>query len=468
MAIYSNYDSEKLQKFLNVIEPWSLAYKEASFGFVGIKNGSVIELLQGQITLPNAPSSLVNKVIETKSFVGGVYKLSGAQQTYTEVLKLLSEGELDTPYGKVRLPTGSNNSISASFISFPSGFESHQIRDTRLSLIGAQGHELPSIEMALIELRSAESPYESISEVALDVSIIEYRKDLAVVHVLATNVVAVDLSREIHGKTVDLGVFLANGLNPNDCALGYRVIVQGNVIERKRIAGHEFNWSISDLHQYGTKQVQVPEGSVIQCFASYAGEFQCQGWIVDPSSFPNVLRVLHNNIDPNLENLKKYLFDEAYFKANSRDFETAVANLLFMLGFSVDPIKGKRNEDGPDLLATTTQGNVIIVECTVGQIEKEGKVGKLVHRSHLLKEQLKNSSHGHVQVIPVIITALSKMSVTGIESAMQAGVLVLTKEDLLVAIDRTIVNKGSDLLFNEAWNVLRENLNINSQEQLFN
>ena len=229
------------------------------------------------------------------------------------------------------------------------------------------------------------------------------------------------------------------------------------MIERKRIVGNEFNWKKTCRHQYGTRSIQVPEGAVIQCFAAYAGKFQSQGWIVDPNSFPNVLRVMHNTLDANLENLKKSLFDETYFKANSKDFEIAVANLLFMLGFSVDPIRGKKMEDGPDLLATTSQGNVIIVECTINQIEKEGKIGKLIHRSNLLKEQLKNSSYGHLRVMPVIITALSKKSVTGIKTALQSGVLVLTKEDLVTAIDMTIINKDSDILFNKGWNTLISN-----------
>lgn len=452
-----------MQKFQSAIEPWSSAYSDASFGFVGIKNGSVIELLQGQIILPNGNSSLINKFIETKSFVGGLYRLNEFNQTYSEVLKALTEGELNTPYGKVKLLTDTSNSISAYFTSFPSGFENHQVRDTRLSLTGAQGQHLPSIEKAVIELRSAEAPYESISEVASEVSILEYRKDMAIIHVLAANVVAVDLSKEINNKAVDIGIFLAKGLNHDDCSLGYKIIVQGKVFERNRIMGNEFNWTNSELHQYGTKQINVPEGALIQCFASYAGEFQFQGWIVDPSTFPNVFRVLHNSIDSNLENLNKYLFDDSYVKSNSRDFETGVANLFFMLGFSVDPIKGKRNENGPDLLATTSKGNVVVVECTIGQIENDGKIGKLVHRSQLLKEQLKNSAHGHLQVIPVIITALSKTSVTGIESAIQAGVLVLTKEDLLVAIDKTMVNKGSDSFFNDAWDIL----NANQQDKLF-
>lgn len=63
MTQFKDHDKKNLDDFLNDIDPWSDAYSEASFSFLGIKNDGIIELLQGQINLPNAPTLSEDKVV---------------------------------------------------------------------------------------------------------------------------------------------------------------------------------------------------------------------------------------------------------------------------------------------------------------------------------------------------------------------------------------------------------------------
>ncbi|OJY56600.1 hypothetical protein [Thiobacillus sp. 0-1251] len=459
MADFLEFEAQKLRAFLDVIRPWSSAYADATFGFVGIRNGERISILHGHLILGGG--EFPTKNVEAGCIVGGIYRLADFGESYESALEKLSTGVMVTPYGDAGVLVGRDGRISAVFNPHPFGFANAQSRVTKFSLYGAQGNYLPSFDELTLALRAAEAPYDSIEEFANDFAIAGFRRDIAVIDVTANNVAAVDLTRKVVGNTAGIGVMLASKLDPQKCSVGYKVVSKGQVIDRKRISGEDFQWSDRGTLRYGTTDVPVPQGSVVQCFASYSGHLQHHGWIADPDTFPNVRRVLHHGFDSNLEGLKTYLFDEKHQEKNSRDFEVGVSNLLFMLGFSVDPLIGKKLESGPDIVATTNNGDVVLVECTINQINKDGKLGKLVDRAEVIRSHLDNSAYGHLRVLPVIVTARPKDAVGqfDVDAARSQGVLIITKENLMDAIERSVVSQDPDKLFALGWESLHREAN---------
>lgn len=452
MSNFPEFEATKLDAFCDVVRPWKSAYINATFGFIGMRNGDHIDILHGHLVLPNGPA-LPSKHIEAGNIIGGIFRLADAGETYESALRKLSAGEMATPYGVVRILEGSDGRISAMFNPHPFGSSSAQERVTRFSLFGAQGNDLPALDELTLALRAAETPYDSIEEFADDCSIIGFRRDIAMVEVTANNVAVVDQTRRVEGNLASVGVLLSLNLDPKECAVGYKVLSKGAVTERSRISGESFRWSKQETHWYGSAELTVPQAAVVQCYASYSGHLQHHGWIADPDTFPNVFRVLHHGFDANLEVLKTYLFDDRHLEKFSRDFEAGITNLLFMMGFSVNPLVGKPLEEGPDIVATTKNGNVILVECTTGQINKNGKLGKLVDRAEVIRKHLDNAAYGHLKILPVIVTARPKEAIgkADFDAARAQGVLVITKENLLDAIERSVVAQDTERMFAQGW-----------------
>lgn len=460
MSNFPEFEATKLNAFFDVVRPWKSAYINATFGFIGIRNGDHIDILHGHLMFPTGavPPS---KHIEAGNIIGGIFRLADSGETYESALHKLSAGEMATPYGMVRILAGSDGRVSAVFNPHPFGFANAQARVTKLSLFGAQGNDLPSFDEITLALRAAETPYDSIEEFANDFSIVGFRRDIAMVEVTANNVAVVDKTRRVEGSLAEIGVLLDSNLDPKECAVGYKVLSKGAVIERNRISGEHFQWSKEETHWYGAAELPVPQAAVVQCFASYSGHMQHHDWIADPDTFPNLLRVLHHGFDTNLEVLKTYLFDEKHLEKHSRDFEAGITNLLFMMGFSVNPLVGKPLEEGPDIVATTKNGNVILVECTTGQINKNGKLSKLVDRVEVIRGHLNNAAYGHLKVLPVIVTARPKDAIgkADFDAARAQGVLVITKESLLEAIERSVVPQDTERLFTQGWELIHRQEN---------
>ena len=70
-------------------------------------------------------------------------------------------------------------------------------------------------------------------------------------------------------------------------------------------------------------------------------------------------------------------------------FESAVSTLLTLLGFSVANYgRIPKLQKGPDIIAVTPSGHVGIIECTIGLINENDKLAKLVQRTTLIKDEV--------------------------------------------------------------------------------
>lgn len=449
--IIIEHDRISIDNFFDAIAPWDKAYKNASFSFIGLINEGHINLVQGQLVLSNSPPNKKQKLVKTKSLLAGYFSLEESGFLFKDFLLSLLSCSLSTPFGTVKFPLDEENRISTYFQGLPGGIENDFFRNTKLDIYGGRHPQALSSQMLSLELRSAETPYESIQELASELNLNSSQGDRAAVTVTAFHVAELDNATRVTGEKAEIGVFLSFLLEPSLISVGYRVLVKGKVVERCRVEGEMFTWSERNNHWYGLVEIAVPLGAVLQCFVSYREQAQHYGWIADPDTFPNARRVAHNIFDPGLQILRNYLFEEKSQRAQSRDFEVGVANLLFLLGFSVDPFFGKPLEDGPDLLAVSSSGNILVIECTTGLINKEGKLGKLSDRVESIRSKLKASSINHIRVLPVIVTCRPTDGIAEKGQAKLLGIVVVALEDLVDVIERTVLPQNTDLLFNQAW-----------------
>ncbi len=438
---------------MGLISSWRAAYKGATFSFLGVKNGESVCLTHGHVILPTGTQLPPSLEVTTPSICACSIRLETLGLDSSSLIEALIGDGVATPVGTLvfGLRNGQADPVSAYLERYPRSFYDAQALTLLLSLTCSQ-HAFADRQAEFHnDLRAADIPYDSVGELAGLLGLRPLRSDACTLDFSAHAVVAVDLQREIGEKATTLALLVAHGLDLTLAKLGYRVLVNGVVVDRRAVMAQQLSWRETEPYRIGELEIQVPEGAVVQCFASYGGHWIHQGLIVRPGSFMNIRRVAHETFDASLENAKRYLSDEKLLKQDSRYFEYAIANLLYMLGFSVDPLFGPLMRDNPDLLASTPSGNIVVVECTTGAIDNEGKLTKLLARTRALEDKLRQSGHAHVRCLPVIVTSLPRSAIADLQPAKDAGIVVACAEDIEGALNRTLLPQNPDVLFEEQW-----------------
>ena len=80
-----------------------------------------------------------------------------------------------------------------------------------------------------------------------------------------------------------------------------------------------------------------------------------------------------------------------------------------MLGFgTVQMGSTARTQDFADLILTTPQDQIAIVECTTGLLRADNKLPKLVARYATVRQRLDRSNNGHVKLLPIMVSTLPR------------------------------------------------------------
>ena len=92
-----------------------------------------------------------------------------------------------------------------------------------------------------------------------------------------------------------------------------------------------------------------------------------------------------------------------------------------------------------------------MIECTTGLLKEESKLSLLYARTQTVRRALEASGHGHLRVLPIIVTSKSREDIKAeIEQAERHGIVVATREDLEDALTRTQIFLAADELYEQA------------------
>ena len=195
--------------------------------------------------------------------------------------------------------------------------------------------------------------------------------------------------------------------------------------------------------------------AVIECrFLSYDRISLHQWWVTDPKKHLNPWQAIHQIFDQDLELLSKMLLKPETDKPYA--FESAVSTLLTLLGFSVANYgRIPKLQKGPDIIAVTPSGHVGIIECTIGLINENDKLAKLVQRTTLIKEKLADARYGHLQLQSAIVTPLSREEVAAdLAAAGGHGIAVVCKQEIENALNRVGFPPNADRMFQDVKNLV--------------
>lgn len=387
---------------------------------------------------------------KSAEIIAEVFHLSSLGQDLAGVIQAALNGRIVTPRGEFAFPATVTGSRAALFLPLHPEVLAQQTRVGVLQIRGSDQLGHWRNDRLDWDLRSASTPYDSLNELSMDFGLGGIVENAVIFEAVAPSVVQVNLDSRVVEDKAEIGVFAFRDLERSRISIGYRIFDKGTVVNRGTVGGDTLVWDIEDARAVGATQIAVPPAALVNCYARYDDITYHSGWIADPTLVQNPRRSAYERFDPRLEKLIELL--GAKEKRFSREFESAVACLLWMLGFNTCNLGGQKNlQDGPDVIGMTPEGHVVVVECTIGGLKTESKMARLLQRTALVRDQLAKSSHQHLRILPVMASALPLAEIQSeIDEARSSGVYVLCAENISEAIHRTLVPPRADALFVEA------------------
>lgn len=445
-------DQKFIDEFFATIEPFEAAFQHIGFSYLAVKFGEIFSITKGRIFLNTAPPTAQQHHFESPHVRAGHYGLSELKLDLRGVIDKLMTGTLETPHGPLHFLAAPGGRYATSFVPFhPDGLQ-QQLRFNVLTLMAGQTESIrqPDIDW---EIKAASRPYDSLQELANEFGLAPLTDRPPYVEIIAYNVAALDAQKsKVTGTNAEIHMLLAKGLSHERAKLGYRVYAPGVPNARATVSGTEMQWTEEIAIDRGQITIQVPNAAVLNCTASYDGVAQSHYWLSDPDRAQNPRRAIYEAFDPRLEGLKGIVANAQGRSQEARDLEAAVAWILWMLGFSVAHLGGtRRTRDAADLLVVSPTGHFAVVECTTGLLKAENKLSLLHDRAEAARRGLAGSNSAHLRVLPVIVTSKTAAEITpDLEAAEKLGVLVMTKEHIEHAINRTLFQPNGDQIYTEA------------------
>lgn len=443
--------------FEKLISSWKSSYRYASLSSLALNTTDGQVLLFGRIILEfSKPEGFQHFRLEAGDLIARIDGLPIFEDAIDKITTEVAQGEISFGNEVFSLKCdGEYFSSSFSPIYHPAITAGPRLPAVSVSGIG-KNRLLQRENFKLFEhfdwaLKSADQPFDTLDELLIFMGLprLLQMSDMTTLELVARSPIAIRDTSIVENNEAIVTCRLAEGLDPSLVKLGFKVANKPSP-NRSFVSGEKLSWKKEGIFQDGTVQIPVGDMPVLQAFVSYAGHAIHQWWVTDPKKSLNIRKAAYEPYDNNLEVIKRFL--AALGNNKSEDFETGVSLLLYLLGFSVAHMgTTKLLSEGPDILASTPSGNLLVIECTIGLLNEGNKLAKLTRRTILVKEKLVGAGYGHLIVQPVIATALVRNSVqTELEDAGKAGIAVICKEEIDSLLNESTIYPNPEDLLNRS------------------
>lgn len=224
----------------------------------------------------------------------------------------------------------------------------------------------------------------------------------------------------------------------------------GDGLKTRRRVEKDIEWRpTNEVRRTG--QVKVPLENADNALAMLLIEEATvrRQWFIDPAKARNNRLLAVQHFDNDLRVVRSAVLEGM----DSSKFEHGVAVLLFLLGFS--PCV-QLETNAPDLIVSTPEGKLVLVECTTRIADFPAKVGKPVDRRGALSKYLVESGHP-TNPLALLVCRLPRDRISALAADLAAhNVVLLTQEHLLAAFDRVRLPNDPDRQLETAFDGLIE------------
>lgn len=454
----SNSYEQAFAGFESLLSRWKGAYICSIHSYVAVKGPEGNRLLFGRILLEPTRDGVNETPVqfETEHIIAGRFVKTTTSDSLAEFLVRARAGRIHTDRGPISLVTESSGSTSAYFAPIYHPLISDGPRLPSLLVHGTAKHNLLTSagdnRQLDWEMRAANPPFDSLDELLghCGLPTVMQIGDSTTLEIVARTPAVVGANSAINGSEAAIECRIAKALDPGKLRLGYRMLQKDQQIVRGSVTGDSFEWRDEKDLKIAFHRIDIAEASVVQTFLSYDRISLHQWWVTDPKKHLNPWQAIHQIFDQDLEFLRKMLLKPETDKPYA--FESAVSTLLTLLGFSVANYgRIPKLQKGPDIIAVTPSGHVGIIECTIGLINENDKLAKLVQRTTLIKDKLADARYGHLQLQSAIVTPLSREEVAAdLAAAGGHGIAVVCKQEIENALNQVGFPPNADRMFQDA------------------
>jgi hypothetical protein len=435
------------ENFLAIAEEWICDQYTLSLQYFAQKNGNSVELIHATITAaPRKPEIIENLCIQTATIIAGQEVIHPAQRAeILTTLRRATNGQISTKSAQLQLDSKSGLSH----------YSENQNRDDwqtilHLNIAGSQAMPISALQATQEdqELRCNATPFDGLNDLCGWLGLRDDRLTGRAASIDLRILPPVDMifnESSIVDDHLKIALLAHPRLDTSKVKLAIKAY-PGKGLSSRFWAEKEILWTQSkdqDEVSKGLLDIRLESSESALGTLILGNQTIRRQWHVDPSKSQNIRYAAIQYFDQEIRQTKLAALDSN----DSRKLEIAIASLLYLLGFAVvTPVE----KDAPDIIATTPNGNIVIVECTMRIADFSQKLGKLVDRRNGLSKSLRSASH-HSQVHAALVCNLPRDQVAIKEiELLQHEVLLATREDIEKAFNLTQLPKNPDELIANA------------------
>ncbi len=452
-------NSQQEQDFSNfeaLLALWTGTYQCAVVSYVGVKTAEGNRLLFGRILLEPSRVGIRDTPfkVQTEHLIAARFVAGATPADIASFLANAKTGGIGDD-GAMVLESEKDRNLSTYFAPIHHPFISEGPRLPSLLIRGISKHNLlgraADSRQLDWELKAADVPFDNLDELLTQCALptLIQMGDSTTLEVVARAPGMIGNGSIITNGEARIECRIAIALDIGRIRIGYKVF-RRDFVDRASVKGSALDRRQESGIKTGICRVPVGDASLLQAFLSFDGVSLHQWWVTDPQKHLNSRHAIHQVFDEDLELLRRMLFkpetDKPYV------FEGAVSTLYNLLGFSVANYgRIPKLQKGPDIIAVTPVGNIVVMECTVGLLDENDKLAKVVQRTKLIKEKLTAAGYGHLQIQSAIVTPLSRDEVAAnLDTAGKHSIAVICKENIEELLTQVSLPSNSERLFQDA------------------
>ncbi len=440
-------DSRPVQTFLEACRLWVCDSYSSNMRYLAHRTGEDYALVSAAITLSSLPAMRDNSLrVALPTLVAGQVQIESVDKdSLLTILTDATSGIVNVDGMRLVLPREGEYRVQSATNERDRWFAplQFQVFGRAPTMIGDL---LPEVDDGL---RHSSPPFDGLTDLA---SWLALRPPDA--GYLSTITITVNPPVDIildHSSLSANGLRLTLHAHPNfDIAsIGLAVrAVPGPGLEGRRQVAKAVAWGdVREGRREGTADIALPRADSVLTMLMIGTGTVRRHWFPDPLKAANQRLVAVQQFDRDLRMIRSGLFDAT----DSAKFEAAVAALLFILGFSSAV---QLETDSPDLIVSTPNGRLAILECTIRVADVASKIGKLVDRRRTLAKALQASNHVGV-VAAVLVCRLPRDQIAAHATLIRScGVILVASEELNDGLDRVRLPSDPDLLLNQSLQAL--------------
>jgi hypothetical protein len=259
--------------------------------------------------------------------------------------------------------------------------------------------------------------------------------------------VVIDVSSEIKGGQAVINCLSSANLDREKLGLSLVTYARDRSPVRISVDMSTVSWSTEsslDGVLRGCTTIPSRDSDLARCFVSFDGVCQHWFWISDAEKRRNNLRAIVEAVDPKLRKTRELLQLDGETK-NSDGFEDAVSSVLIMLGF-VPFQPGKQMTDAADIYAVAANGDVLVVECTLGDMKanRGSKIQILIDRTRSLRQSLNRAGFSHLSCVPVAVSGRDRLDLKDdTQICERDGIALVSRDEIDGILELTLSSPDS-------------------------